>query len=260
MDGDDRKVLEALQRFFGALAPPTQAAFVVIQHLSPDHRSMMPELLARHTSLPVREAVAGESLEVDHIYLMPAGVLMTIEREHLVFTPRPLRGVSLPIDLFFRSLAGASAALLTLYDLTKPVEPALAIGGVRLLFKEGGKSGIWIHPDGMDEGERRHYRPRVAPRLDAVPMGSGNLYLVQAGTQLVRRTPRSIGPENPHASASSLLIPVLAATSSEIWLMVDSALEYCPVSLSDTPSPKRMSCPANCDNCNARWAKLDKEL
>jgi two-component system CheB/CheR fusion protein len=101
--------LEALQRFFGALAPPTQAAFVVIQHLSPDHRSMMSELLARHTTLPVREAVAGESLEVDHIYLMPAGVLMTIEQEHLVFTPRPLRGVSLPIDLFFRSLAGASA-------------------------------------------------------------------------------------------------------------------------------------------------------
>ncbi len=101
--------LEALQRFFGALTPPTQAAFVVIQHLSPDHRSMMSELLARHTSLPVREAVAGESLEVDHIYLMPAGVLMTIEQEHLVFTPRPLRGVSLPIDLFFRSLAGAGA-------------------------------------------------------------------------------------------------------------------------------------------------------
>lgn len=101
--------LEALQRFFGALAPPTQAAFVVIQHLSPDHRSMMSELLARHTALPVREAVAGETLEVDHIYLMPAAVLMTIEQEHLVFTPRPLRGVSLPIDLFFRSLAGAGA-------------------------------------------------------------------------------------------------------------------------------------------------------
>ena len=101
--------LEALQRFFAALAPPTHAAFVVIQHLSPDHRSMMSELLARHTALPVREAVAGESLETDHIYLMPAGVLMTIEQEHLVFTPRPLRGVSLPIDLFFRSLAGAGA-------------------------------------------------------------------------------------------------------------------------------------------------------
>lgn len=101
--------LEALQRFFGALTPPTHAAFVVIQHLSPDHRSMMSELLARHTPLPVREAVAGESLALDHIYLMPAGVLMTIAHERLVFTPRPLRGVSLPIDLFLRSLAGANA-------------------------------------------------------------------------------------------------------------------------------------------------------
>ena len=103
--------LEALQRFFSRLAPPTQAAFVVIQHLSPDHRSMMSELLARHTTLPVREAVAGESLAVDHIYLMPAGVLMTIEEEHLVFTPRPLRGVSLPIDQYLGCCAAFQATI-----------------------------------------------------------------------------------------------------------------------------------------------------
>ena len=64
------------------------------------------------------------------------------------------------------ALAGASAALLTLYDLTKPVEPALRIEAVRLLFKEGGKKGLWIHPDGMDEAERAHYRPRAGARLD----------------------------------------------------------------------------------------------
>jgi molybdenum cofactor biosynthesis protein MoaC len=66
------------------------------------------------------------------------------------------------------ALAGASAALLTLYDLTKPVEPALSIGGVRLLFKEGGKKGLWIHPDGMTDAERAHYRPCQAARLDGV--------------------------------------------------------------------------------------------
>jgi molybdenum cofactor biosynthesis protein MoaC len=64
------------------------------------------------------------------------------------------------------ALAGATAALLTLYDLTKPVEPALAIEAVRLLFKEGGKKGLWIHPGGMDEAERAHYRPQPGPRLD----------------------------------------------------------------------------------------------
>jgi molybdenum cofactor synthesis domain-containing protein len=64
------------------------------------------------------------------------------------------------------ALAGASAALLTLYDLTKPVEPALAIEAVRLLFKEGGKKGLWIHPAGMSDEERQHYRPQAAARLD----------------------------------------------------------------------------------------------
>ena len=67
------------------------------------------------------------------------------------------------------ALAGASAALLTLYDLTKPVEPALAIGNVRLLFKEGGKKGLWLHPDGMSEDEWRHYRPSATARLEGVP-------------------------------------------------------------------------------------------
>lgn len=67
------------------------------------------------------------------------------------------------------ALAGVSAALLTLYDLTKPVEPALAIGAIRLLFKEGGKSGLWRHPDGMSEAENTYYRPRDIPRLNDVP-------------------------------------------------------------------------------------------
>lgn len=66
------------------------------------------------------------------------------------------------------ALAGASAALLTLYDLTKPVEPALAIGGVRLLFKEGGKKGLWLHPEGMSDAEREHYKPRAVAKLDNV--------------------------------------------------------------------------------------------
>lgn len=68
------------------------------------------------------------------------------------------------------ALAGLNAALLTLYDLTKPVEPALALAGMRLLFKEGGKKGLWLHPEGLDEAERAHYRPRAAPRLDGVPV------------------------------------------------------------------------------------------
>ncbi len=65
------------------------------------------------------------------------------------------------------ALAGVNAALLTLYDLTKPVEPALTLNAVRLLFKEGGKKGLWLHPDGMTESERAFYQPKTLPRLTA---------------------------------------------------------------------------------------------
>lgn len=47
------------------------------------------------------------------------------------------------------ALAGVNAALLTIYDLTKPIEPALTLSDIRLLIKEGGKQGLWIHPDGI---------------------------------------------------------------------------------------------------------------
>lgn len=49
------------------------------------------------------------------------------------------------------ALAAVNAALLTLYDLTKPVQPALTISDMRLLVKEGGKKGVWVHPDGIPD-------------------------------------------------------------------------------------------------------------
>ncbi len=108
------------------------------------------------------------------------------------------------------ALAGASAALLTLYDLTKPVEPALAMGGVRLLFKEGGKKGLWLHPDGMSEAERERYKPRSVPRLEGITAAVITLsdrasrgdYEDKSGPLLVERL-RALGAE----VASAELLP-----------------------------------------------------
>lgn len=47
------------------------------------------------------------------------------------------------------ALTGLSVALLTIWDLTKPVNPALEITRQRLVYKSGGKSGVWVHPDGL---------------------------------------------------------------------------------------------------------------
>ncbi len=59
------------------------------------------------------------------------------------------------------ALAGVSAALLTIYDLSKPIEPTLRIDAVSLLFKEGGKRGLWINPDGLDSHEIAQFSPRA---------------------------------------------------------------------------------------------------
>jgi two-component system CheB/CheR fusion protein len=98
--------LEALQRLFEKTRPSGAFAFVVIQHLSPDFESVMGELLAPHTPLTVTRAQHGMRLEADHIYLMPPRHEMAVQDGELRLTERdPSKGLFLPIDVFFRSLA-----------------------------------------------------------------------------------------------------------------------------------------------------------
>ena len=97
--------LDALERFFQALPVQTGAAFVVIQHLSPDHKSMMGNLLGRYTSIPVNTVEDGMKIEPDHIYLIPPASMMSVAGTELQLRPKSPRGLALPIDLFFSSLA-----------------------------------------------------------------------------------------------------------------------------------------------------------
>jgi two-component system, chemotaxis family, CheB/CheR fusion protein len=98
--------LDALQVFFDKMPPDTGLAFVVIQHLSPDFRSMMDELLARHTSMRIHRVEDGMLLEQDSVYLIPPKKEMIVSDGRLLLTDKdPSQAMSLPIDLFFRSLA-----------------------------------------------------------------------------------------------------------------------------------------------------------
>jgi hypothetical protein len=63
--------LDAIERFFDNLPKDTGMAFVIVQHLSPDFKSMMDELLARHTQLPIHLGEDGMLIEADHVYLNP---------------------------------------------------------------------------------------------------------------------------------------------------------------------------------------------
>jgi len=98
--------LEALQEFFKAVPLNTGIGFVVIQHLSPDYKSLMDELLARYTKLRIMKAQDGMLVEPNTIYLIPPRNNLSIFHGKLVLEDQGNRvGINLPIDIFFRSLA-----------------------------------------------------------------------------------------------------------------------------------------------------------
>lgn len=98
--------LEALQDFFENCPTNTGMAFVIVQHLSPNYKSLMPELLARNTKMKIKEAQGGEIVEPDHIYLIPSKKNLTIENGLLQLVKRPIDSqLNFSIDIFLHSLA-----------------------------------------------------------------------------------------------------------------------------------------------------------
>jgi two-component system CheB/CheR fusion protein len=98
--------LPALQVLLEALPSDTGMAFVVVQHLSPDHESFLPALLALRTSMPVLEAREGLTLTPDHVYVGPPGIHLTLERDTLhLGEVRSTQGRPRVIDEFLGSLA-----------------------------------------------------------------------------------------------------------------------------------------------------------
>jgi two-component system, chemotaxis family, CheB/CheR fusion protein len=103
--------LEALERLFYNMPNDTNCAFVIVQHLSPDFKSLMGELLARWTRMTIQVAIDGVSVRPNEIYLMPPKKLMIISGGKLWLKDKPPSDeLSLPIDQFFRSLAQDQAA------------------------------------------------------------------------------------------------------------------------------------------------------
>lgn len=99
--------LEALENLIKSLPQKTGMAFVIIQHLSPDYKSLMAEILSKKTRIPVYQAREGMQVETDTIYLIPPKMDMKIFNDRLTLSEhtQPHRGISYPIDLFFQSLA-----------------------------------------------------------------------------------------------------------------------------------------------------------
>ncbi len=98
--------LEAVGEFLTAMPDKPGMAFVLIQHLDPRHQSLTVELLQKHTSISVQQAGEGDRVRPDCLFVIPPNCTLTIHEGRLHLSPpSEQRGLRLPIDRFFKSLA-----------------------------------------------------------------------------------------------------------------------------------------------------------
>lgn len=142
--------LQSLEAVFDSLPANTGMAFVVIQHLSPDFKSLMDEILARKTDMPISIAKEDMLIEADHIYLIPPKKELRIVDYHFRLTEFP-SGIHRPIDTFFNSLAECCGSLSTGVvlsgtgtDGTEGIQTIHEVGGLTL-----GESAESAQFDGM---------------------------------------------------------------------------------------------------------------
>jgi two-component system, chemotaxis family, CheB/CheR fusion protein len=98
--------LDAFSHLLQPLPQDTGMAFVLIQHLAPEHASLLSEILTRTTTMTVHEVQDGMEIRPNCVYVIPPNTRMTFDQGCLKLQPRQrTRGKHMPIDEFFQSLA-----------------------------------------------------------------------------------------------------------------------------------------------------------
>ena len=170
--------LEALQALVETISPDSGLCYVIVQHLSPDHESILDQLLQTHTRLPVQQIEQSDQIEADTIMLVPPGELLTIEGDifRLEHTERETR-THTPIDHFLESLAasrGRNAYCVILSgtgsDGTQGLKAVKAAGGFAIV-QESSNARFPGMPDNAAATGVVDFVLRaesIAPRLDEI--------------------------------------------------------------------------------------------
>ncbi|MBV6342189.1 chemotaxis protein CheB, partial [Candidatus Magnetobacterium casense] len=136
--------LEALEVFFSNMPSDANMAFVVIQHLSPKHKSIMDSLLEKHTDMKIQVAEDGIKLNPNHVYLNPPEKNLAIMHKVIcLMEPPDVHALNLPIDYFFQSLSddqGERSICIILSgtgtDGTKGLRAIKGVGGMAMVQDE----------------------------------------------------------------------------------------------------------------------------
>ncbi|MNK40456.1 Chemotaxis protein methyltransferase Cher2 [compost metagenome] len=156
--------LDPIVAFLTHVPPESGIAYVVIQHLDPTQKALLPELLQRATSIPVTEITHHAALRPNHIYVIPSNADLGLSKgRFLLSEPLQLRGHRLPINAFFESLAAELGELAVGVILS-----GMGSDGTRGLqaIKQAGGLTLAQHPDTA----RFDMMPQSAIAADAVDL------------------------------------------------------------------------------------------
>ena len=169
--------LAAFESFFRALRNDTGMAFVVVQHLSPDHPSDLAKILRAYTAMPVAEVTDGVVVMPNCVYVIPPAHDLALMGLTLhLFEPALPAGHRRPVDFFFRSLAAdlgdrAIAIILsgTGDDGTNGIRAIKSEGGLVIAESESSNKFVGMPHSAIETGLVDHVLPPEAmgPALDA---------------------------------------------------------------------------------------------
>ena len=97
--------LDPLKRFFSNVKPGTGIAYVVVSHLDPHHATLLPQLLQKTSTLPVKEITDGMQILADNVYIIAPDYQLTLIENRFHLEKRVSDKISMPINIFFQSLA-----------------------------------------------------------------------------------------------------------------------------------------------------------
>ena len=190
--------IEAITRLFEYLPPTLGMAYIVIQHLSPDHESILPELIERKTKMKVYQVTDGMEIAADSIFVIPPNALMGIEDGQLKLSPHiRSEGFTHSIDFFLTELANiyqekAIAIILsgTANDGTEGVKAIKNAGGITFAQDKSAKFPAMPH-NAIDSGFVDHILPveAIAKELEdlsQIELASVEEKLINSGEKELR--------------------------------------------------------------------------
>jgi two-component system CheB/CheR fusion protein len=186
--------LEALKTMIANMAPDLGACYVIVQHLSPNQKSILHELLQGETDLPVTQIEDGEAITANHIFVVPPGFVASVEGDTLKLSSRQQNDtLHRPIDMFFSSIAdsrGRDAYCVVLSgtgsDGSAGLKAVKANGGFALVQESKGARFPGMPDSAVATGLVDFILPveRIAPQLAEMMLHRQRLYDTDDGARI----------------------------------------------------------------------------